>query len=92
MKFEVGEIAIIWLPGHPSHLEEVQIAGPLEFGKIFNLVTETYSTEWFHPITRRSSPGPYVAPLRVLRKRPQPPDWNKIATPTVCAPETETVT
>lgn len=79
--FEVGEIAIVWKPGESFHREEVTISGPLRFDSVIQRRSGFITREWCHSVLRKKRGSGYCVPLRYLRKRPQPPDWKKLATP-----------
>lgn len=73
-RFKVGEI-VIFVPDFTGDPDLNKYAGEVE-------VTESFDC-FFHTYRVRAPDGcSFHAMPSVLRKRPQPPDWNKLATPT----------
>ncbi len=82
MEFKVGEIAVVCNVGRTPDWNgrEIEIIGPLEMRRCTSYCVEPaylVDAPWL-PDRRKH---PWVAQPRFLRKRPQPQDWEKLATP-----------
>jgi hypothetical protein len=71
--FSVGEV-VIFIPDGRGDSDLHKYTGEVE-------IVEAYDA-FFHTYRVRPADGhKFYAEPGVLRKRPQPPDWNKLATP-----------